>query len=342
MARKITDRIVKVLPAPARGNRITYDVDVKGFGVRVTAAGGKSFVLNYRRKNDGLERRWTLGSFPDWSVGAAREEAKRLKREIDGGGDPVGDHRTDRSAPTVANLCTRFEEEYLPRLRPSTQISYRQQIAADILPAMKRLRVAAVGYSDVDSLHQAISKRAPYHANRVLALVSKMFSLAILWRWRTDNPCRGIKRNQEQKRKRYLSVDEIKRLVAELGQHPDQQGANIIRLLLLTGARRGEVLSADWDQFDLTKGVWTKPGATTKQKTDHVVPLSVPARQLLGDLHKDRAGDDLFPGRLGGHRVDVRTVGRHFARPPTSRAFGFTICGIPLHPSLQVVVQACR
>jgi Arm domain-containing DNA-binding protein len=87
MARKITDRIVKALPSPAQGNRITYDVDVKGFGVRVTAAGGKSFVLNYRRKNDGLERRWTLGSFPDWSAGAAREEAKRLKREIDGGGD---------------------------------------------------------------------------------------------------------------------------------------------------------------------------------------------------------------------------------------------------------------
>ena len=168
MARKITDRIVKVLPAPARGNRITYDVDVKGFGVRVTAAGGKSFVLNYRRKNDGLERRWTLGSFPDWSVGAAREEAKRLKREIDGGGDPVGDHRTDRSAPTVANLCTRFEEEYLPRLRPSTQISYRQQIAADILPVNRRsnfaCRITLIADSDASprpALASPVLARAP-------------------------------------------------------------------------------------------------------------------------------------------------------------------------------------
>jgi integrase len=264
MARKITDRIVKLLPAPERGNRITYDNDVKGFGIRVTAAGGKSFVLNYRRKNDGLERRWTLGSFPDWSAGAAREEAKRLKREIDGGGDPVGQHRIDRSAPTVANLCARFEEEYLPRKRPSTQTSYRQQITSDILPTMRRLRVASVSYSDIDALHRTISKRAPYHANRVLALLSKMFSLAIRWGWRTDNPCRGIERNQEQKRKRYLSGGELERLMGALSQHSDQQGANIIRLLLLTGARRGEVLSAQWDQFDLTKGVWIKPGATTK------------------------------------------------------------------------------
>jgi integrase len=306
MARKITDRLVKALPAPSSGNRITYDVDVKGFGVRVTAAGGKSFVLNYRRKSDGLERRWTIGSFPDWSVGAARDEAKRLKREIDRGGDPVGQHRIERSAPTVDDLCTRFEEEYLPRKRASTQISYRQQITADIRPVMKRLRVAAVSYSDVDSLHRTISKRAPYHANRVLALLSKMFTLAIRWGWRTDNPCRGIERNQEQKRKRYLSGSELDSLMAALNQHPDQQGANIIRLLLLTGARRGEVLSAKWDQFDLLKGVWIKPGATTKQRTDHVVPLSAPTRQLLNDLHKLRSGEYLFPGRLGDHRIDVK------------------------------------
>lgn len=306
MAKKLTDANVRSETAPDSGNKITYDQDVKGFGIRVTASGGRAFILNYRRKSDGRERRWTIGSFPDWQTGAARDEAKRLKRLIDGGADPVGEHQSERTSPTVADLCARFEAEYLPRKRDWTQKSYRQQIAADILPTMRRLKVAAVTYSDVDRLHRDISKRAPTHANRVMALLSKMMSLAIRWNWRSDNPCRGIERNQEQKRKRYLSGDELARLTTALAGHRDQQAANIVRLLLLTGARKGELVAATWDQFDLENGIWTKPGATTKQKTDHVIPLSAPARQLLGDLHKAR--DDsgyLFPGRLG-HRREIK------------------------------------
>jgi len=104
VAEKLMDKVVKALPRPAKGNRIIYDADVKGFGVRVTAAGGRAFVLNYRRKGDGLERRCTIGGFPDWTTGAARDEAKRLKRVIDAGGDPVGEHRDARGAPTVNDL----------------------------------------------------------------------------------------------------------------------------------------------------------------------------------------------------------------------------------------------
>jgi integrase len=308
MAQKLTDQIAKTLPIPGRGNRITYDEDVKGFGIRVTVSGGRAFILNYRRKSDGRERRWTIGSFPDWGAGAARDEAKRLKRLIDGGADPVGEHQSERSSPTVADLCDRFEKEYLPRKRPWTQKSYKQQIAADIRPVLSRLKVAAVTYADVDRLHRDIGKRAPTHANRVLALLSKMMSLAIRWGWRSDNPCRGIERNQEQKRRRYLSGEELVQLTKALAGHSDQQAASIIRLLLLSGARRGEVLAAEWSQFDLKTGIWTKPGATTKQKTDHTIPLSAPTRQLLADLYevRDRRSGYLFPGRLGGHRLDVK------------------------------------
>src|SRR5437868_3831865 len=89
MAQKLTDKLVRALPAPAMGNRITYDAVVAGFGCRVTAAGARAFIVNYRRKADGVERRYTIGSYPDWSVEGAREKAKELKRHIDGGGDPV-------------------------------------------------------------------------------------------------------------------------------------------------------------------------------------------------------------------------------------------------------------
>ena len=81
MAERITDRLVKGLEPPAKGNRVTYDAEVKGFGIRITAGGVKAFVLNYRI--GGRERRYTIGSYPEWSVAAARDEAKGLRREID-------------------------------------------------------------------------------------------------------------------------------------------------------------------------------------------------------------------------------------------------------------------
>ena len=304
MASKLTDAVVKALPVPARGSRIFYDAVAKGFGVRVTAAGARSFVLNYRTRL-GRERRFTIGSFPDWKTGGARMEAVELKRRIDRGGDPLGDIVANRAAPTVTDLCERFVAEYLPRKRPSTQQTYRQQIAAEIIPALGRLKVANVTFADIDGVHRAITRRGrPYRANRVLALLSRMFTMAVRWHMRADNPCRGIERNQEHKRQRYLSADELTRLIKALDEYGDQQSADIIRLLLLTGARRGEVLQARWDDFDLTSGKWRKPGATTKQKTEHEVPLSSAAVQLLADLRQRVPHDAewLFPAADGSHR----------------------------------------
>src|SRR6516225_10137730 len=109
MSQHLTDSIVKSLPCPDAGNRITYDDDVKGFGVRATAAGARAFILNYRTRS-GRERRYTIGSFPDWKTAAARSEAGELKKRIDRGEDPLADIRAQREAPTIAELCKRFSE----------------------------------------------------------------------------------------------------------------------------------------------------------------------------------------------------------------------------------------
>src|SRR5258705_10584967 len=100
----LTNRTVEKLPTPAHGNRVFYDDETGGFGCRVTPAGSRAFILNYYRRADGRERRFTIGAFPDWSVAAAREEAKRLKREIDGGADPVGAYQGSRAAPPIGGL----------------------------------------------------------------------------------------------------------------------------------------------------------------------------------------------------------------------------------------------
>jgi integrase len=311
---KLTDKIISSLPCPATGQKRYYDSEVSGFGCRVTAAGSKSFILNYRTRG-GIERRFTIGSCDDWSVKAAREEAQKLKRDIDQGGDPVAALTALREAPTVSDLCKRYIVEHLPKKRVSSQGDDVSMIANDILPKLKSRKVADVTFSDIDALHRQIAKRASYRANRVVALLSKMFALAIKWDWRPDNPAKGIERTPEVKRHRYLSGTELASLTTTLAAFQDQQAADIIRLLLLTGARRGEVQSMRWTDLNLDQGVWVKPGATTKQKTMHRVPLSVAARQLLAELFveaqttakakKRELSEFVFPSH-GSHRVEIK------------------------------------
>jgi integrase len=175
----------------------------------------------------------------------------------------------------------------------------------ELVPALGKLKVAAVDFEHVERLHRKIAHHAPILANRTLAVLSKMFALAIKWRLRPDNPCKGVERKREEPRRRYLGdkPDELARLTKALAEHPDQQVANIFRLLLLTGARRGEVLSATWEQFDLQKGLWSKPATSTKQKEPHQIPLSAPARQLVASLPND--SELLFPGRGGQRRTNL-------------------------------------
>jgi integrase len=312
MAHHLTDSLVSNLTPPDHGNRIVYDAIVPGFGIRVTAAGNRSFILNYRVKGSGRERRYTIGSAASWTVAAARKEAKRLRVVIDGGGDPQGDIDTDREAPTMADLIQRFEQEHLPRKRPGTVSAYQFILRKHIEPHFGlHTKVADVQFSDCDALHRKITKAgSPYAANRTLAVLSMMFELACRWQMRSDNPTKHIERNIEMKRQRYLSADELAALLKALAEYPNQKVANIFRLLLMTGARRGEVRSMRWENLDLKKGTWSKPASTTKQKADHVVPLSAPARQLLSEIdaaQRDARSDWVFPSSRGdGHIINLK------------------------------------
>jgi integrase len=311
---RLTDAIVKRLPVPERGYRVTRDADTRGFAVRVTAAGARSFVLDYYIR--GRDRSITVGRFPDWSVTAARARAQALRREIDVGNDPLADIEAERTAPTVAELIERFREEHLPRKRPSTAADYERLIANHIAPHFgKHAKVADVTFADIDRLHRKITKTgAPYRANRAISVVSKMFALAVRWGMRETNPVRGIERNTEYTRRRYLTTEELPRLLAALAEHPEKQAADAIRLLLLTGARRGEVLSMRYADVDLGRGLWSKPASSTKQKQAHEVPLSAPARQILSDIQaehrrKRRHGLPTYVFSSiseAGHLVDIK------------------------------------
>jgi integrase len=304
MSEKISEKFVKNLTPPNKGNRITYDAQIPGFGVRITAAGAVSFILNYHIH--GRERRFTVGKHPEWSVLAARNRALDLRKKVSEGVDPLGEREQERTQPTIKDLCDQYLEGYAKaHKRPKSIKDDKQKINATILPHLGKLFVSTVTKRDLEALHESL-KATPYLANRVLALLSKMFTLAIGWDWRTDNPVRGIPRFGEDKRERWLQPEELHRFIQALDAHHDQNKADALRLLLLTGSRKGEVLSAEWPMFDLQQGVWTKPSSHTKQKQIEHVPLNVQALELLNKMIGQCNGTGfLFPGKSEGHLTNL-------------------------------------
>jgi integrase len=321
MATKLTPALVAGAMGPTDGKayNLISDSEVIGLGLRTTKAGAKAWTFSYRTHSD-ISRRLTIGNAADWPLKLARDEARRLRRLVDTGHDPMGARHELRAAPTVADLIKRWRDEAAPKKRARSLVDDESMIAQHILPAFGRMKVADIKRADIDKLHRKITATgAKVRANRVAALLSRMFSLAVIWEMRTDNPVKGIERNPEAARHRYLEGDELERLLAAVAAHPNRQTAHVIELLLLTGARRSEVLTMRWGQLDLGDGVWTKPASATKQARLHRIPLSPPARQVLVEIKQAAEGKAakyrrdpspwVFPARYGGGPLtDVKHV----------------------------------
>jgi integrase len=213
----------------------------------------------------------------------------------------------DRTS-TMRELGDEYLRRYAraPYKRASSIRNDRSMLKRIILPHLGSLKVEAVGRRQVEDLRDSLSG-TKYQANRVLALLSRMFSLAEEWDSEVDrnraplrNPVHGVKRLEEEKCERWLRQEEMKRLLRALRSHPDQDSANAVRLILLTGCRKMEALAASWSEFDLDERIWTKPSHHVKQRTRHHVALNADACLLLRRMKKRRAqGPYLFPGRPG-------------------------------------------
>lgn len=330
MKTHLTERFVKASEPDAVRNIIVRDDEVIGFGLRITTAGAKSFVLTYTIAH--RERRITIGSWPEWSVTAAREKACELKRRIDNGDDPLAERQEAREASTVRDLIDRYVAEHVPTLSKRNGKDQISMLRKLVEPEWGARKVADITEADVAKLLTKIAggrrrphktkparKRAkplagrrptPVRANRVGEVLRKMFNLSIKpWRMRTDNPAIGFARNIENEREVFLSLEQIDRLAAALDAHENQRAADVVRFILLTGARKGEALTARPEQFNLDLAIWTKKASTTKQKKMHRVPLSRAAvafvRARLTALPAE--AEWLFPGDLEGKPIeDIR------------------------------------
>jgi integrase len=309
---RITQQSVKKLVTGKPIAKIEWDEELRGFGRRRTEAGTITYVLSYYFK--GKNHRITIGNAAVWSVEAARKEAKRLQVEVDKGHDPVAERHAWKSEPNLKELATAYLKDATTRKRDSSLGDDRRMLGVNedgttkddgdeaqrkkrILTVLGEHRLAEIKQSDIALFHESL-RPTPYQANRALALLSAIFNYGIKHKWGiVENPAKGITKFKEEKRERWLTVEEIQKFREALDKYRDQSAANVLRLLLLTGSRASEALKATWEEFDLQRGVWTKPSHHTKQDKREHVPLSAQASKLLEDMAPENAAGPLFPGR---------------------------------------------
>lgn len=257
---------------------VLRDEKIRGLHLRVFE-NRASYYLYYRSKG-GKERRPKLGDHPALTFQRAREIARKLLIDVATGLDPVAEREAKRAEPFIGDLCDRYMSDYGSLKKTGNQ---DQALIDNIIkPTVGRIKVTALGYTDVSDLHRRMND-TPYRANRMLALLSKMMNLAEKWEYRENhsNPCRHVTRFKEHKRKRYMQPSEAARIATLLNQHKkdNPQSVLFIWLLILTGARKSEIASARWDWLEGNR--LNLPDSKTGERT---IYLPIQVMGLLKDM----------------------------------------------------------
>lgn len=353
---KVTKRAIEALkPHPAgRGyQNILWDDDLKGFGVICSAGGVKSFICQYRLRSR-RTRRMVIGRCSVFSPDEARAEARLLLQEVARGRDPADARKVDRTAITIRSLC----EEYLAKAEAGLLVTRqgeakkartlrhdRGRIEGHILPLIGHRAVkdftrndghafmhavqAGKTASDTrkESGSRSIVRGGPTAAARTMGLFGAIMGYAVDAGYRDDNPVRGIRKPADRKRKIRLDPDQYRALgetlgAAELDISEHWQTVAALRLLVLTGCRREEVLALKWSEVDEAERVLrlqdTKTGESLR-------PLGTAAIDVLRMARQHRRGVYVFPG--------IRDTDKPFGGLPPAwarlrKAAGLTI---PLH-----------
>jgi integrase len=290
----------------APGQRLTvHDAKVAGLQLRVTSRGVKTFSL-FRRMKNGEPERVTLGRYPTMTIQTARKRAAAINNAIEGGANPAEAKRAHKAEATFGSLFS----EYLERHAKPRKRTWREDLAKYERHLAKPLgsrKLSTIGRAELASVHSALTKDGhSTTANRILALVSSVYGWArSAGLWET-NPAKGIRKNAERSRDRFLQPAEVPRFYRALLEEPNTTLRDYFLVSLLTGARRSNVLAMRWEELDLDRGEWRIP--RTKNNDPQTVPLTPEAVAILRNLRTDDGTVFVFPGRgKHGHLVEPKS-----------------------------------
>jgi len=329
-SQRITKRTVDAL----KPGGLVWDADVRGFGVRCQRR-DKVYVVKAKVKGRWRWFRIGIHGAP-WTPETAREKAKGILGQIADKKDPAAIRDAEKANPTVGKLVEWFLAEHVEaKRRPRTLSSYKDLLNRLVVPTLGKSKVADVTRDDVAKLHHA-HKATPYQANRMLAVLSKMFGWAEGRGYRAEgtNPCRHVEKYRENKRERFLSEIELAALgdVLAEGERDNRESAYVvgaIRLLMFTGARLGEILSLRWEHVDTEKAMLFLPESKTGQKA---IWLSAPALETLSAIPRmdknphvicgDKEGRSLVNLEKAWRRIRARATVGLWARDDDKKVSG--------------------
>ena len=247
----LSKKFIDSLKSPETGDVAIWDDTLSGFGIRVKPSGRKTFIVQYRNAQ-GRSRRLTVGVYGRLTPDEARKEARQYLAAADRGEDPAEQRTLAKEVITFAGLSKRYMDEYAkPRKKQLSIDADERSFRLVLLPGLGRQKVDAITPKDVIKLQAKFSDE-PVKWNRAQALLSKCMNLAEQWGYRpaNSNPCRHVEKFKERGRERYLSEDEMARLGQALNEADEWPTALLaIRLLVLTGLRKSEVLPAAMGRY---------------------------------------------------------------------------------------------
>ena len=330
-SKRITKRAVDALRCPPGKDRVfLWDEDLAGFGVAAMPSGTKVYVAQFRQQK--RSRRMKLGEHGRLTPDEARSLAKEVLGAVEKGKDPIEERRARQKVRTFKEVAGDFMRLHVAvKKKPRTHEEYDRLLRLHILPALGGRPITAISKADVARLHGGLGDR-PSAANRCLALFDTV------WNWAASkgelagpSPTKGLERNPERSRERYLTPDELRRLgkalrdaetvglpwvVDERGPKAkhlpkanrvrliDPHAVAAIRLLMLTGARLREILEARWDYVDVDRGMMFLPDSKTGRKTLY---LSDVALNILDGLPRIAGNPHIIPGNNKGEpRADLK------------------------------------
>lgn len=291
---KFTDRGVKALKAPKDGRIDYWDATLKGFGLRVSGSGRKTWCIMYRAA--GKQKRFNLGQYPTIALSDARSIAKKRLAAVSQGGDPSRSKKAVRLAQTFAELAEEYIEKHA-KIKKKSWYKDRQALDRDILPAFGEEKIADVTRADVIQLLESIKDRgAPITANRTLEILRRIFNWGITRGLVEVNPCHLLEKPApEVKRDKVLTDDEIRAFWSACEADNAMIGT-MFKLRLITAQRGGEI--SRMRKQDIDGDWWTIPAEFSKNGMSHRVPLSKMAVELIAAIADESIGSDwVFPSR---------------------------------------------
>lgn len=276
---KLTKKLIEEAKGSIEGSTYVWDSTLPGFGVRINPGKGgkKNYIVQYRIRPHRKTNMRTIGPVHLMPLDLAREKARKLLLEAYEGRDPFAETR----GQTFKELCRAYLEDYAKPKKKSWKKD-ASRIKRHFTPLWGSHTLNEIDPSSVLRWFNALSKESPYEANRSLELLQKMFGLAKEWELTERNPTKGISANKEKSRERWVSEEELPRLVAAIDEEEDEYIRAVFHLYLLTGLRKNELLAAKWEHYEKTKGVLKIP--QTKTQETYYVPLSTQAQRIIEGL----------------------------------------------------------